>query len=83
VRSNKPLCLVYVLLLSAQKYNFIAQSVQRWFTGWTIGVLWFDFRRGLGNFLFTTASITTLQPTQPPIQWVPGAVSLGSKAAGA
>jgi hypothetical protein len=54
----------------------IAQSVYRWATGWTI-VLGFDSRRGLGIFLFTTASITALVPTQPPIQWVPGALSLG------
>jgi len=25
----------------------------------------------------------TLQPTQPPIQWAPGAVSLGKKMGGA
>jgi hypothetical protein len=42
----------------------IAQSVQRWVTGWTIG---FDSRRGLGIILFTTAvSRTALGPTQPP-----------------
>jgi hypothetical protein len=36
---------------------------------------------GLGIFLFTTASRTSLGPTQPPIQLVPGAVSW-SKATG-
>jgi hypothetical protein len=47
--------------------------------GWTIGVLGFDFRRGLGIFLFTTASRTVLGLTKPPIQWVPGVLSLGVK----
>jgi hypothetical protein len=51
-------------------------------TGWTIGVLGFDSQLGLGIFLFTTASRTALEPTQPPIQWVPGALSLGVKRPG-
>jgi hypothetical protein len=59
----------------------IAQSVQRWATGCTIGVLGFNSRRGLGIFLFT-ASRTALGPTQPPIQWVAGALSLGVKRPG-
>jgi hypothetical protein len=68
-------------------FNFImramiAQSVKRWATGWTIGVLGFDSLRGLGIFLFTTASRTALGPTQPPIQWVPGALSQGLKRPG-
>jgi hypothetical protein len=40
------------------------------------------WRRGLGIFLFTTVSGTALGPTQLPIQWVPGAVSLGVKRLG-
>jgi hypothetical protein len=42
----------------------------------------FDSPRGLGIFLFTTASRTTPGPTQPPIQWVPGAFSLVVKRLG-
>jgi hypothetical protein len=45
------------------------------------GVLEFDSRRGLGIFLFT-ASRTALGPTQPPIQWIPGVLSLGMKRPG-
>jgi hypothetical protein len=36
---------------------------------------------GAGKFLFDTASRMPLRPTHPPIQWVPGALSLGGKAA--
>jgi hypothetical protein len=35
----------------------------------------FESRKGLGIFLFTTASSPDLGPTQPPIQWIPGALS--------
>jgi hypothetical protein len=34
------------------------------------------FTAGLGIFLFTTASRTALGPTQHPIQWVQGCLSL-------
>jgi hypothetical protein len=43
------------------------------------GVLGFDFRQRMEIFLFTTESRTALEPTQPPIQWVPGALSLRVK----
>jgi hypothetical protein len=33
-------------------------------------------------FLFTTASRTALEPTQPPVQWVRGAPPLGVKGLG-
>jgi hypothetical protein len=41
-----------------------------------------DSQQGLGIFLFTTASTTALGPTQPPIQWVPGALSMRVKQPG-
>jgi hypothetical protein len=51
-----------------------------WLTGWTIGWSGFESRRGLGIFPFTTASRTALEPTQPTIQWVPGALYPGKAA---
>jgi hypothetical protein len=51
-------------------------------TGWRIGVLWFDSQRRLRIFLLTTVSRTALGPTQPPIQRVAGALSLGVKLPG-
>jgi hypothetical protein len=50
--------------------------------GLEIGVLGFDSLRELGIFLFTPVSRTALGPTQPPIQWVPWALSLGVKRPG-
>jgi hypothetical protein len=43
-----------------------------------IGVLGFDSWWGLGIF-FATASRMALGHTQPPVQWVPGALCLGVK----
>jgi hypothetical protein len=40
------------------------------------------FPAGVGIFLFTIESRTVLGPTQNPIQWVPGALSLGVKRPG-
>jgi hypothetical protein len=51
--------------------------VQRWATDWIIGG--FESRQGLGIFLFATVSGPALRPTRLPIQWVPGALSVGVK----
>jgi hypothetical protein len=56
----------------------------KWVSDWlrTYGWSGFESQRGLGIFLFTIASRTALEPTQPPIQRVPGALSLGVKRPG-
>jgi hypothetical protein len=39
----------------------------------------FESRQGLGILPFTTESRPALRPTQPPIQWIPEALSLAVK----
>jgi hypothetical protein len=43
---------------------------------------WFESRQILGIFLFTAASRLAVGPTQPPIQWVSRALSLGESGSG-
>jgi hypothetical protein len=62
-------CHVVELRVTWKNGNFLTTS--RYSTGLRAVSQW-----GMGIFLFTTASRTALRPTQPPIQWVPGALSL-------
>jgi hypothetical protein len=52
--------------------NSVSKIISLW-----VGQLGFDSHHGKG--LFATASRPALQPTQPPIQWVPWSLSLGIK----
>jgi hypothetical protein len=58
-------------------------EVSQWHSAWYELYDW-EFKSGqrLGIFLFTTASRPALEPTQPPIQWVPGALSVEAKRPG-
>jgi hypothetical protein len=68
---------MYCHLYSHKSKSAIAQSVCS--TRLRAGRSGFNFRRGLRIFLFTTASRPAQGHTHPPIQWVPGALSLGVK----
>jgi hypothetical protein len=48
----------------------------------SMGVRGLNSQRGLRIILFSTASRPALEPTQPPIQWKPEALSLGVKRPG-
>jgi hypothetical protein len=60
---------------------WIAQSVQRLTTGWATEGSEFESRK-VKNIPFSTSSRLALGSTQPPIQWVPGALSPGVKRQG-
>jgi hypothetical protein len=62
--------------------QFSLTTVSNISMGWTIGALGFYSRRGLGIFLFTTEFRPALGSTQPPLKWVPGALSLAVKRPG-
>jgi len=66
-----------VIYYSVLEQSFFCPSCYRHFSnrGWS-GL---DSWRGLGIFLFETMSRSALESTQPSIQRVPGALSLGVK----
>jgi hypothetical protein len=57
----------------------VDQSVQCLTMDWTTGRLGFYPRQGQRIFPLTSVSRPALWPTQPPVQWVPGALSPGEK----
>jgi hypothetical protein len=71
--------------LRAERSGFLSRHgrdiFRHYISTWSYGLddRRFESRQGLGIFLFTTASRTALGTTQPPIQWIRGALSLGVK----
>jgi hypothetical protein len=55
-----------------------SEELSQYSDGLQAGQPWFEPQQGK-IFLFSTASRLALGPTQPPIQWVLGALSRGVK----
>jgi hypothetical protein len=70
------------MLLKSIKWKLFLSTISVLNINWMFRVLGFDSWWGLGIFLFTTTSRTALGTTQPPIQWVPRALSVGVKRPG-
>jgi hypothetical protein len=77
VRERLNFCAVLLL-------QYEPDSSVRIATRYRLAIGWsgFDFRRGLGIFLLDPVSRPALAPTQHPIQWVSGALSLEVKRPG-
>jgi hypothetical protein len=69
-------------LLKRQKKKIKRTSSVGIALGYGLDDRWFESWHGLGIFLFPTAFRPALRPTQSPIQWVSGALSLGVKQPG-
>jgi hypothetical protein len=68
-----------VIIVSVNFGAGVAQSVQCLFTDWTTGRSEFNTRERQSLFPLSSVSRPALGPTQPPVQWVPGALSPGVK----
>jgi hypothetical protein len=70
------------MLYCAYNTNLEPEWFRRYSDELQAGWRWFDSRQGQEIFLFPITSRPVLGPTQPPIQWVPGALSPGLKRPG-
>jgi hypothetical protein len=79
-----PLLLSYLYIPTFNKSeNAYTVGIAQWYSvGYGLNDQGFESRQGLEIFLLTTTYIPALGPTQPPIKWVPGALSLGVKRPG-
>jgi hypothetical protein len=59
--------------------NLVRKATGYGLDDWMVGV---RFPARVRSFLFDTMSRPALRPTQPPIKWVPEALSLGVKRPG-
>jgi hypothetical protein len=78
--SSSSLCSVYCLSDTSANVALVScdSSVSVVTRLWA-GQTGFDSQQGQGVLIFAIASRPALGPTQPPIQWVPGALLPGAK----
>jgi hypothetical protein len=70
----------FVIVYSMFLWNIQEAWIDQWYSaGLRAGWSGFESRQGLRILLFTTAFRPTLEPIQPPIQWVLGALPLEIK----
>jgi hypothetical protein len=77
--SSINISLIIILMLSPIKSQdtSVVIALRYWLDG-----RGFESLQGMENFLFTTAFRPALRHTQPPIQWLPGSLSLAVKRLG-
>jgi hypothetical protein len=77
VENNEPMTLDVLHFIRTHTIHAVTDPVTNIYDYKSSGL---DSRQGQNICLYPTASRPTLGPTQPPIQWVPGALSHGVKA---
>jgi hypothetical protein len=68
----------HIFFISARKIKYVISIA----LGYRLHDWEFESRQGLEIFLFTTSSRLALGPTQLPVQWLPGSLSLRVKRPG-
>jgi hypothetical protein len=70
------------LVLNLKRQCFTRARIGQWYSAWATGWMIGASSPGKSWEFFTTASIPALGLTQPPTQWIPGALSLVVKRPG-
>jgi hypothetical protein len=76
--SNNVICLTFITVFLKRNIRIFSGIA----LGYRLGDWGLESRKELGILLFTTACGSALGPTQPPVQWAPGALSLRVKRPG-
>jgi hypothetical protein len=83
VKYLHPILPIIIFIIITTTVIINKAGIAQWYSAvFGLGDSGFESWQGLAIFLFTTASRPALGPTQPPIQWVSGILSLGVKRPG-